>query len=90
MFQEFPKWLYHKTEQALIVQNQKEQDALGKGWKETPFTKVEEQTTTTEEPQTGETEVINFDDIESTDAEHHTEEKSEVKKTKGSKKKAKK
>lgn len=32
----FPKWLYHKTETAMIVQDEAEQKALGKEWHESP------------------------------------------------------
>lgn len=34
--QEYPKVLYHKSEPAQIVESKAEQDALGKGWTETP------------------------------------------------------
>lgn len=34
---EFPKWLYHKTEEAVIVQDAEGQKSLGKDWKEVPF-----------------------------------------------------
>jgi hypothetical protein len=34
--QEFPKWMYHQTEAARIVDDPVEQDALGPDWAETP------------------------------------------------------
>lgn len=34
--QEFPKWMYHRTEAARIVDDPIEQDALGPDWAETP------------------------------------------------------
>jgi hypothetical protein len=34
--QEFPKWMYHRTEPARIVDDPIEQDALGPDWAETP------------------------------------------------------
>lgn len=34
---EYPKFLYHKTEQAKIVNSEAEQKELGKEWKEVPF-----------------------------------------------------
>lgn len=33
---EYPKWIYHKTEPAKIVQSKEEHEAQGTGWKETP------------------------------------------------------
>ena len=33
---EYPKWLYHKSLPAAIVQNKDEHDALGEGWFEHP------------------------------------------------------
>lgn len=33
---EFPKWKYHATEPARIVNDQDEEDALGAGWHNTP------------------------------------------------------
>lgn len=43
---EYPKWLYHKTEPAKIVQNKEEHESLGKGWEETPavFAKESDET----------------------------------------------
>lgn len=41
MAENYPKWLYHRTEQAVIVNNPDEQEALGKGWAEAPFTEPE-------------------------------------------------
>lgn len=32
----YPKWLYHKTEPAKIVQNEAEETKLGIGWADTP------------------------------------------------------
>ena len=29
---EYPKWMYHKSEVPVIVNNPDEEDALGKGW----------------------------------------------------------
>ncbi len=34
--QEFPKWMYHRTEAARIVDDPAEQEALGADWAETP------------------------------------------------------
>ena len=34
----WPRWLYHRSKPALIVQSQAEQDALGPGWARMPFT----------------------------------------------------
>ena len=34
---EFPKWKYHKTEPAVIVESAEEEAALGKGWSSTVF-----------------------------------------------------
>ena len=39
--QQYPKWLYHKTESAVIVQDEAAQKELGKGWEETPFNQAE-------------------------------------------------
>jgi hypothetical protein len=36
VYQEFPKWKYHPTLPARIVQNAEEEKALGKGWYNTP------------------------------------------------------
>lgn len=33
--QEFPKWKYHDTQQAVIVHNEDENVALGDGWRDT-------------------------------------------------------
>lgn len=43
MFNEYPKWLYHKTEASKIVQTKDEHEQAGKGWKEVPFTIVLDQ-----------------------------------------------
>lgn len=32
----FPKWKYHETEPAVIVNTPEEEEALGEGWAETP------------------------------------------------------
>jgi hypothetical protein len=32
----YPKWLYHKTEEAKIVQSAEEHKKLGPDWKESP------------------------------------------------------
>ena len=32
----FPKWFFHETEAAIIVQDEQELEALGLGWEETP------------------------------------------------------
>lgn len=34
---EFPKMMYHRTKDAVIIQNQAEQNALGEEWAEKPF-----------------------------------------------------
>jgi hypothetical protein len=36
VYQEFPKWKYHPTLKARIVQNAEEEKALGKGWYNRP------------------------------------------------------
>lgn len=33
---EFPKWLYHATEEPVIVNDPAEEAALGGGWADTP------------------------------------------------------
>lgn len=42
MKQEYPKWIFHKSEAPKIVNTKEEHDQAGKGWEETPFTKGEE------------------------------------------------
>lgn len=37
MPEQYPKWLYHRTEPAVIVNDPDEQSALGDGWGEAPF-----------------------------------------------------
>lgn len=32
----YPKWLYHKTDGAKLIQNEDEHKELGKDWKESP------------------------------------------------------
>lgn len=32
----FPKWKYHSTKDALIVQDEEQEKALGSGWGESP------------------------------------------------------
>lgn len=32
----YPKWRYHRTLQARIVESEEEDKALGKGWEDTP------------------------------------------------------
>lgn len=34
--QEFPKWMYHRTEPAVIIDDPAEQEALGPDWAEHP------------------------------------------------------
>lgn len=36
VFQEFPKWMYHRTEAAVIVDDPDQQEALGPDWAEHP------------------------------------------------------
>jgi hypothetical protein len=36
MFEEFPKWLYHRSRPAVIVNDPEEEDMLGPGWADTP------------------------------------------------------
>jgi hypothetical protein len=36
IFQEFPKWKYHATKDAVIVSNPDEESALGDDWADTP------------------------------------------------------
>lgn len=33
---EYPKWKYHKTKEAELVFDEKQEKALGKGWAESP------------------------------------------------------
>lgn len=37
--QEFPKWVYHRSEAAKVVDSAQEQKALGSDWAELPFPK---------------------------------------------------
>lgn len=48
-FKEYPKYIFHKSEEAKIVNSKEEQDELGKGWQETPFETPEEQAPKAEE-----------------------------------------
>lgn len=50
----YPKWLYHKTKDAVIVNSKEEHDALGKGWQETPYEKPEKQVEKAEKSQASE------------------------------------
>lgn len=34
--QEYPKWKYHRAEQAQIVESPAEEEALGPGWADSP------------------------------------------------------
>jgi hypothetical protein len=34
--EEFPKWKYHETQNAVIVQDPDEESALGEGWFDSP------------------------------------------------------
>ena len=43
----YPTWRYHKTETAVIVQDEAEDKALGKGWSDHPAEPKEEVETTT-------------------------------------------
>lgn len=36
-FAAYPKWKYHAKKGAVIIKNEAEEDALGKGWQDTPF-----------------------------------------------------
>ena len=49
---EYPKWIYHKTQDAKIVQTKEEHDEVGKGWQETPFEVSEKQDPKIEESST--------------------------------------
>ena len=49
---EFPKWVYHKSKDPVIVLTKEGLNALGKGWKETPFKADKKQDAQTEEPAT--------------------------------------
>jgi hypothetical protein len=40
-YEAYPKCLYHATKDPVIVQDEKEHKALGKGWQETPVEKKE-------------------------------------------------
>lgn len=33
---QYPKWKYHATKDAVIVKDEAEEKALGKGWKDSP------------------------------------------------------
>jgi hypothetical protein len=35
-YQEYPRYLYHRTEKPVIVDGPEEHDALGEGWETTP------------------------------------------------------
>lgn len=48
--QNYPKWIFHKTLPAKIVETKEEHDAQGPEWKETPAAFSEEQTQASEEP----------------------------------------
>lgn len=54
----YPKWLYHKTRDAVIVNSKEEHDALGKGWQETPYEKPEKQIEKAEKQAASKTEEI--------------------------------
>jgi hypothetical protein len=41
---EFPKWVYHKTKDAVVVHSDDELKSLGKGWSEKPVSKLETKT----------------------------------------------
>lgn len=36
-FAAYPKWKYHAKKGAVIIKNAAEEEALGKGWQDTPF-----------------------------------------------------
>jgi hypothetical protein len=36
VFQEFPKWVYHKELPAMVVDDPQQQEDLGPGWAESP------------------------------------------------------
>lgn len=38
----YPKWVYHKTEEAKVVQTKEEHDALKGNWQEAPFAESKE------------------------------------------------
>jgi hypothetical protein len=40
-YQSYPKWLYHPTQDALIVPDEAAHKALGDGWVESPVAKPE-------------------------------------------------
>lgn len=42
-FMSYPKWIYHETKEAKVVNSKEEHDAEGNEWKEVPFDKPEEQ-----------------------------------------------
>ena len=48
--EQYPKWIYHKTIPAKIVETKEDHDAQGPEWKETPFVISEEQVAATDEP----------------------------------------
>lgn len=37
MYVAYPKWIFHKTEAAKIVQTKEEHEQAGEGWEEAPF-----------------------------------------------------
>lgn len=41
---EYPKFLYHKTKEPVIVQSKEEHEELGKSWHEKPVAKQETKT----------------------------------------------
>ena len=50
--QHYPKWIFHKTLPAMIVETKEEHDAQGPEWKETPAAFIEEQASAPEKSAT--------------------------------------
>jgi hypothetical protein len=84
MFQEFPKWIYHKELPAQIVESSEAQVAAGPEWKETPAAFIAAVEPTMDELMQSEFDKAEADhDIESADAQ--SGEPVAKKKTRGSK-----
>lgn len=50
-FQEYPKWKYHPTEKARIVEGHAEEQALGEGWQDQPIPPAPPPAVTAADPQ---------------------------------------
>lgn len=54
----YPKWIYHETLDAKIVNSKEEHEACGKGWEETPAAFDKKQNEKTEKPTASENEKV--------------------------------